>query len=76
MGIINRSRIFIYLGALIVIATSSFHLIEINVGEFLNGFLLGVGLGLVFLGIYLRKHSLDNIKNFKKSLVNKFKRSK
>ena len=76
MRIINKSRVFIYLGSFIVIVTSLLHLTTFGIGEFLNGFLLGVGLGLVFLGIYLRNHNLDNIKKFKKSLVNKFKRSK
>jgi hypothetical protein len=40
--------------------------------EFIKGLCVGLGISLIFIGVYSEKHDLSQLKNYKKSLFNRF----
>lgn len=39
--------------------------------SFIQGLCVGLGLTLIFVGIYAQNHNLDKLKNYKKNILNK-----
>ena len=39
--------------------------------DFIEGFCIGLGLVLVFVGMYSEKHDISRLKNYKKTLFNR-----
>jgi hypothetical protein len=48
------------------------HVTIVVVPDAMMGFLLGIGIALELIGVYTMNHSLAPIKNFKRTLYNKF----
>lgn len=39
--------------------------------EFIKGLCVGLGLTLIFIGMYSEKHDISKLKNYKKDILNK-----
>ncbi|HEX2866937.1 MAG TPA: hypothetical protein VHO03_07830 [Ignavibacteriales bacterium] len=58
-------------GLLLVPSLFALRLFQVKLPDFLQGALLGLGIGLEFLGIYAEKHDLSKLRNFKLKILGK-----
>lgn len=67
----KKSNNYIYLGLIfnsIFLFSNGIKLFP----EFLKGLCVGLGIALIFIGIYSEKHDLSKLKNYKRSLFTGF----
>lgn len=58
-------------GLLIIPSIFVLRLFQVKLPDFVEGFMLGGGIALEFLGIYAEKHDLSKLRNFKVKIFNK-----